>query len=100
MSFRLEPLPSEDKLLLGSTQATVDLTHDLAAGEFSCSRHLAVAKSFSSFPLDLFLTIDNNNRPRFRIYELPIAKFKLIEEYDPPPGVVIAHLSTFADIGE
>jgi hypothetical protein len=49
--------------------------------------------------IDLFLTINNNNEPKFRIYELPIAKLKLIKEYDPPAGVAIYHLSTFADIG-
>jgi hypothetical protein len=37
--------------------------------------------------------------PKFRIYELPIAKLTSINEYDPPAGVAIYHLSTFADIG-
>ena len=50
--------------------------------------------------LDLFLTLDVNNAPKFRIYELPIESFKLYKEYDPPPGIAIYHLSTFADIGK
>jgi len=49
--------------------------------------------------LDLFLTIDLNKVPKYRIYDLPITKLTLIKEYDPPPGVAIYHLSTFADIG-
>jgi len=43
--------------------------------------------------------MDVNNQLKFRIYELPITKLTLIKEYDPPPGVAIYHLSTFADIG-
>lgn len=37
---------------------------------------------------------------KFRIYELPITKLSLIKEYDPPEGVALFHLSTFADIGK
>lgn len=55
--------------------------------------------SFSS-SLDLFLTIDQNNKPFFRIYELPISKLTLIKEYPAPSGAAIYHLSTFADIGK
>jgi hypothetical protein len=40
-----------------------------------------------------------NKVPKYRIYDLPITKLTLIKEYDPPPGVAIYHLSTFADIG-
>jgi hypothetical protein len=61
---------------------------------------LAIEKEFLSFYfIDLFLTHDINNGTKFRIYELPITKLTLIKEYDPPPGVAIYHLSTFADIG-
>jgi hypothetical protein len=54
--------------------------------------------------LDLFLTLDINNQPKFRVFDLPITKLTLIKEYDPPdggppPGVGMYHLSTFADIG-
>jgi hypothetical protein len=41
-----------------------------------------------------------DNKPKFRVYELPITKMTLITEYDPPPGIAIYHLSTFADIGK
>lgn len=51
------------------------------------------------FQIDLFLTINRNNKPKFRVYELPITKMTLITEYDPPADVAIYHLSTFADIG-
>ncbi|CAF0965831.1 unnamed protein product [Adineta ricciae] len=78
MTFRIRDLPVAERLRSGATQATVDLNHDLVA--------------------DLFLTLDVNNAPKFRIYELPIEAFKLYKEYDPPPGVAIYHLSTFADI--
>ena len=51
--------------------------------------------------IDLFLTINNNGRPKFRIYELPITNMRLIIEYDPPDNLTTSsyHLSTFADIG-
>ena len=49
--------------------------------------------------LDLFLTVEVNNKPKFRIHELPITKLTLLKEYDPPPDVAMYHLSTFADIG-
>lgn len=52
---------------------------------------------FSNFT-DLFLTIESPDGPKFRVYELPITKLNLIQEYDPPPGIAIQHLSTFADI--
>jgi hypothetical protein len=85
-----------DKLRLGSTQASVDLNNDLVAGTPSIK--VGRANSIVVFE-DLFLTIDHNNEPKFRIYELPITKLTLIKEYDPPAGVAIYHLSTFADIG-
>ncbi|CAF1432725.1 unnamed protein product [Adineta steineri] len=74
----IEYLPDDIHLRTGTTQATVDLNNDLVA--------------------DLFLTITVNNAPKFRLYELPITKLTLIKEYDPPPGIAIYHLSTFADI--
>lgn len=55
---------------------------------------------FHLYILDLFLTIDNNNKPRFRVYQLPLTQMTLITEYDPPDGVKLYHLSTFADIGK
>ncbi|UJR31699.1 hypothetical protein I4U23_019179 [Adineta vaga] len=67
-----------DDLLPHATQATVDLNDDLIA--------------------DLFLTLNHRNKPKFRVYELPLSNMKLLAEYDPPPGVAIYHLSTFADI--
>ncbi|UJR14976.1 hypothetical protein I4U23_001955 [Adineta vaga] len=76
--FPIKELPIQERLRPSATQATVDLNHDLVA--------------------DLFLTLDVNNALKFRIYELPITNFKLYKEYDPPPGVAIYHLSTFADI--
>ena len=85
-----------DKLRLGSTQASVDLNNDLVAGTLSTKTERVT--SIVAF-VDLFLTIDHNNEPKFRIYELPITKLTLIKEYDPPPNVAIFHLSTFADIG-
>jgi hypothetical protein len=45
------------------------------------------------------LTLDTDKGIKFRIYELPVTNLKLIDEYDPPPGVAVFHLSTFADIG-
>jgi hypothetical protein len=41
-----------------------------------------------------------DNKPKFRVYELPITKMTLITEYDPPSGIAVYHLSTFADIGK
>ncbi|CAF3952391.1 unnamed protein product [Rotaria magnacalcarata] len=76
--YNVETLNNVDDLFPSSTQATVDLNHDLVA--------------------DLFLTINHNNKPKFRLYELPITKMTLIVEYDPPDDVAICHLSTFADI--
>ncbi|CAF1203494.1 unnamed protein product [Adineta ricciae] len=67
-----------DDLLPNATQAVVDFNNDLVA--------------------DLFLTINHKNKPKFRVYELPLIDMKLLSEYDPPPGVAIYHLSTFADI--
>jgi hypothetical protein len=49
--------------------------------------------------IDLFLTINNNNKPKFRFYGLPITNMILITEYDPPENLTSYHLSTFADIG-
>ncbi|CAF2148938.1 unnamed protein product [Rotaria magnacalcarata] len=74
----VDVLPNIEKLRPRSTQASADLNNDLVA--------------------DLFLTIETNNHTKYRIYELPITKLTLIREYDPPPGVAIHHLSTFADI--
>ncbi|CAF3888433.1 unnamed protein product, partial [Adineta steineri] len=76
--YNFEKLNNVDDLLPDSTQATVDLNNDLIA--------------------DLFLTVDHNNKPRFRVYQLPLTNMKLISDYGPPPGVAIYHLSTFADI--
>ncbi|CAF3722685.1 unnamed protein product [Rotaria sp. Silwood1] len=76
--YNFEILINVDNLFPSSTQATVDLNNDLVA--------------------DLFLTIKHKNRPKFRVYELPITKMTLITEYDPPPNIAIYHLSTFADI--
>lgn len=76
--FPIEYFTIVDKLRVDSTQASVDLNHDLVA--------------------DLFLTIESPTGPKFRVYELPITKNNLIQEYDPPAGVAIQHLSTFADI--
>ncbi|CAF1075834.1 unnamed protein product [Adineta ricciae] len=67
-----------DNLLPNATQAVVDFNNDLIA--------------------DLFLTINHKNKPKFRVYALPLIDMKLLSEYDPPPGVAIYHLSTFADI--
>jgi hypothetical protein len=60
-------------------------------GEYRCTHFV--------YLLDLFLTTDHNNQTKFHVYELPITKLALIKEYDPPLGVAIYHLSTFADIG-
>ncbi|CAF0803870.1 unnamed protein product [Rotaria sordida] len=73
-----EILINVDNLYPNSTQATVDLNNDLVA--------------------DLFLTINHKNKPKFRVYELPITQMTLITEYDPPSNIAIYHLSTFADI--
>ena len=91
-----------DKLRLGSTQATVDLNHDLVAGSFVRSISLKFFDEicvFVSFE-DLFLTVERNDKIFFQIYELPTSKLSFIKEYSPPEGVAICHLSTFADIGE
>ncbi|CAF1375695.1 unnamed protein product [Rotaria sordida] len=74
----IEVLPNIDRLRPSSTQGSVDLNHDLIA--------------------DLFLTIETDNKIKYRIHELPITKLTLIKEYDPPPRVAIYHLSVFADI--
>ncbi|CAF0738436.1 unnamed protein product [Adineta steineri] len=76
--YNFEKLNNVDDLLPDSTQATVDLNNDLIA--------------------DLFLTVNHNNKPRFRVYQLPLTNMKLISDYGPPPGVAIYHLSIFADI--
>lgn len=87
-----------DNLLPGATQATADLDGDLVAGLFKCQSKLS--NPFFSFFLDLFLTINDNNKPKFRIYRLPISDMTLITEYDPPGNMTMYHLSTFADIGK
>ena len=43
--------------------------------------------------------MDTTDGIKFRIYELPVTKLTLIDEYKPPEGVAVFHLSTFADIG-
>ena len=53
-----------------------------------------------SFVLDLFLTVIDDNKPKFRLYHLPISNMTLITEYDPPGNTTLYHLSTFADIGK
>lgn len=93
--FPFDYLKTNDKLRLGSTQASVDLNNDLVAGLYNTHSNQSRNVSW----LDLFLTIDTDDGMKFRIYELPITKLTLIKEYDPPSDVALYHLSTFADIG-
>ncbi|CAF0856983.1 unnamed protein product [Didymodactylos carnosus] len=67
----------QENLFKDSTQAIVDMNHDLSA--------------------DLFLTVDNRSRPLFRVFRLPITDLSLMMEYE-APDAAIYHLSTFSDI--
>lgn len=94
----LNILPMNDSFLPGATQGIVDLNNDLVAGSFD-DRKLIGISVFLSIS-DLFLTVIDGKKPKFRLYELPISKMTLIKEYDPPGDKALYHLSTFADIGE
>lgn len=85
-------------LLPKATQATVDLNSDLVTGWISFQKGKSQTSLCSL--TDLFLTLNSNNKPKFRLHRLPISNMTRILEYDPPEGVALYHLSTFADIGE
>ena len=97
-----QTLINVDNLLSSSTQATVDLNNDLVPGLINIKLQTH-NKEFNSnsliYKIDLFLTTNHNNKPKFRVHELPITTMILITEYDPPANVAVFHLSTFADIG-